>query len=127
MSKAQELISRIDRVKQSGNGRWIACCPSHDDKSPSLSIKELDDGRVLIHCFGGCTPFEVVESVGLNIVDLMPDDGINRSPIYKREVQKTVDEWVLDIARLDRKAGKRLSEADKKRELEAFKRVRMAR
>ena len=38
------------------NGRgWIACCPAHDDRTPSLSIAEGSDGRVLLTCFAGCS------------------------------------------------------------------------
>lgn len=34
--------------------RGSACCPAHDDHSPSLSISTGDDGRLLLHCFAGC-------------------------------------------------------------------------
>ncbi|HIK68234.1 MAG TPA: DNA primase, partial [Flavobacteriales bacterium] len=44
------LINRLDKVKQTGKDRYIARCPSHEDRSPSLAIREVDD-RVLIHCF----------------------------------------------------------------------------
>jgi len=40
------LLSRLAKARQSGTGRWVACCPAHDDKRPSLSIRELDDARV---------------------------------------------------------------------------------
>ena len=33
---------------------WKACCPSHDDSSPSLSITEDSNGKVLMRCFAGC-------------------------------------------------------------------------
>jgi putative DNA primase/helicase len=37
------------------NGRgWMACCPAHDDRDPSLSIADGADGRVLMTCFAGC-------------------------------------------------------------------------
>lgn len=35
-------------------GRGSAQCPAHDDRDPSLSLKECDDSKVLIHCFAGC-------------------------------------------------------------------------
>lgn len=57
-----------------GTGRYMACCPAHDDRSPSLSIKECDDGRLLIHCFAGCPAVDVLEAVGLSLSDLFPDD-----------------------------------------------------
>ena len=67
-----DLVSRLEGVKQTGPGRWIACCPAHEDRSPSLSIRELEDGRTLLHCFGGCYVDAVVGAVGLTVSDLFP-------------------------------------------------------
>ena len=41
-----------------GDG-WMACCPAHDDRTPSLSIHEVD-GKTLFHCFAGCSQDEVL-------------------------------------------------------------------
>jgi len=70
--QVQTLLSRLDKVKKTGNSSWIACCPSHDDSSPSLAIKD-SDGKILIHCFAGCETIDVIESVGLTFSDLMPE------------------------------------------------------
>lgn len=70
---SQILLSRLDRVKQTGRGRWVACCPAHDDKNPSLAITETDDGKTLIHCFAGCSMYDVLFSVDLKVQDLFPD------------------------------------------------------
>ena len=35
--------------------RWMAPCPAHDDRTPSLAIGESSDGHILLHCFAGCT------------------------------------------------------------------------
>ncbi len=78
---ANTLIARLERVKQTGPGRWIAACPAHEDRSPSLNVRELEDGRVLIHCFSGCEVQAVVESVGLRVIDLFPP----RPATYERQ------------------------------------------
>jgi hypothetical protein len=44
------LLDHLERVKQTGPGRWIARCPAHEDRSPSLSVRELEDGRLLRLC-----------------------------------------------------------------------------
>lgn len=67
-----DFVGRLDRARRTGNGSWIACCPAHGDKSPSLTVREVDDGRLLIHCFGGCGAAEVVASMGLALGDLFP-------------------------------------------------------
>jgi hypothetical protein len=56
-----------------GKGRYMACCPAHEDRSPSLSIKECEDGRLLVHCFAGCPVSDVLEAVGLSMASLFPD------------------------------------------------------
>lgn len=71
------LLSRLQRVKKTGPGRWVACCPAHDSKSKqSLAIRETDDGKVLVHDFGGCSVYDVLFSVGMQVNDLFRD----RSP-----------------------------------------------
>lgn len=70
----ENLLQRLDKVKARGPGKWSARCPAHDDKGPSLAVKELDDGRVLIHCFAQCGAVEILHSVGLDFVDLYPSN-----------------------------------------------------
>ena len=70
---AETLLSRLDKVRQTGPGRWVARCPAHDDRGPSLSVRELEDGRALLKCFAGCTAHEVVSAVGLSLSDLFPE------------------------------------------------------
>lgn len=74
MSKVESLIlPRLDKARRTGAGKWLACCPAHDDKSPSLSIKETDDGTILVHCFANCEAHEVVSAMGLELSDLYPE------------------------------------------------------
>ena len=69
---AETLLSQLSKVKRNGKGQWVACCPAHQDKSPSLTVAELDDGRVLVHCFGGCSVEEVLSAVNLDFDALYP-------------------------------------------------------
>lgn len=120
---AHDLVSRLDHCKPTGKDTWIARCPAHNDGSPSLSIKELPDGRVLVNCFAGCGALEVISAVGLEWEALFPptDKHLYRSTLRLRE--RTVDELVLAIADADRQAGKQQSVEDMEREAEAFARV----
>jgi hypothetical protein len=70
MSAAARILDRLERVKATGTGRWIAACPAHKDRSPSLSIREGDDGRLLLHDFGGCDTEDVLTALGLTLGDL---------------------------------------------------------
>jgi hypothetical protein len=69
------LLGCLDGVVNRGSGKYMARCPAHDDKSPSLSIKETSDGTILIRCFAGCTIHEIVSAVGMEVYDLFPDNG----------------------------------------------------
>jgi hypothetical protein len=70
----EELLSRLAKVKKSGPNKWAACCPAHEDRSPSLAIKD-ENGTLLVHCFGGCETADVLAAVGLELSDLFPDTG----------------------------------------------------
>jgi len=67
---AENLLQRLEGVRETAPGQWLARCPAHADKRASLSIKDADDGRTLIHCFAGCGAADVVASVGLSLADL---------------------------------------------------------
>lgn len=70
---ANGLLSRLTHVRRRSSYQWSARCPAHDDKGPSLSIRELSDGRVLLHCFAGCAVEEVLGAIGLDFGSLFPD------------------------------------------------------
>lgn len=80
---AEALLLRLEGVKSRSQAQWSARCPAHDDKSPSLSIKEKPDGRILLHCFGGCAVVAVVDALGIQLEDLYPTPD-NRAPLKPR-------------------------------------------
>lgn len=67
------ILERLDGVRKTGSDKYLARCPAHADKTPSLSIREMADGRTLIHCFGGCETEAVLTAVGLTFRDVMPE------------------------------------------------------
>ena len=67
-----KLLSRVNGVRQTGPGKWLARCPGHNDRSPSLGIRETDDGRVLLKCWAGCGVDQITSAVGLSLSDLFP-------------------------------------------------------
>jgi CHC2 zinc finger len=70
MTTATKVLDRVAGLKQTGSRRWISRCPAHDDRSPSLSIREVENGRLLLHCFGGCETDDVLAAIGLSFSDL---------------------------------------------------------
>jgi hypothetical protein len=64
----EEILGRFRGTRREGKG-WKAICPAHDDKNPSLSI-DVKDGRVLLHCFAGCTFERILAASGLEPADV---------------------------------------------------------
>lgn len=61
MTSLPEIVSALGG-RLYGN-RGVAYCPSHDDGNrPSLSVAERD-GKILVHCFAGCTQSEVLDAL----------------------------------------------------------------
>ena len=118
MEPIELLLSRLERVRANRNGTWVARCPAHDDRSPSLSIATGDDGKVLLHCFAGCGAVDVVEAVGLELSSLFPEThdwkGQRRSRVdYKALVMLLRHEaTVMLIAAQKLSEGVVLSEDD---------------
>lgn len=82
---AAVLLDRLESVRQGRHGRWMAKCPAHDDRSPSLSIRETGDGTILLHCFAGCGAADIVAAIELELADLFPDAVAHHVQGRKRE------------------------------------------
>lgn len=96
------LLSSLDGVRETGRDRWLARCPAHDDRNPSLSVRNVDD-RLLIHCFAGCEPIDIINAVGLEFSDLFTDGRKHqrrpsKSWIPARDALATLDHESLVVA-----------------------------
>lgn len=132
--RIEDFLSRLQKVRKAGPGRWVACCPAHEDKNPSLTVRELEDGRILIHCFPGCGVDEVVGAVGLTVSDLFPEKPIeNARPLRKPFPAEDViaamelEVQIVVLCAADIAEGKTLSDVDLARLIVAKKRLEEAR
>jgi hypothetical protein len=65
----QAVLDRLD-VASCNDEKAISFCPAHDDRnSPSLSLK-AENGKLLLHCFAGCHPEDILSEIGLGMKDL---------------------------------------------------------
>ena len=97
-----ERIAAALGGRRSGAG-WMARCPAHDDRNPSLSIRE-SEGRVLVHCHAGCAQSEVLGALRVRgLWSLRSVESIERS---KQQSQGLHAELVAAIADEDIKTGK---------------------
>jgi hypothetical protein len=132
MTRPIELIlSRLEKVSSNkGGSRYKALCPAHADRSPSLSICEGDDGRVLLHCFSGYSVVAIVSSVNLTMAELFcVDTGSKRPPLVpgvsRRELTAAIEfeKTILYIAKTDEAKGRCISTNDSQRAQLALQRV----
>ena len=127
MTPVEQLLGRLERVK-GRNGSWTARCPAHDDKGPSLAIREADDGRILLHCFAGCPVDSVVGAIGMDMTDLFPPNSKRRDyPVegkprikpafYASDLIRILafEALVVSICAHDIRKGKKLPDEDYER------------
>lgn len=98
--RAEDLLGRLHGVRPTGRG-WVARCPGHEDRHPSLSVTHRGD-RLLVHCFGGCSLDAILSALGLKVADLFsekpqavaaPGSGSSPTPAtawatVRREIQE---------------------------------------
>ncbi len=61
----ETVLDRLEKVKRMAPGQWTALCPVHDDKARSLAISTGREGKVLMHCFAGCSFAEISQVLDL--------------------------------------------------------------
>jgi hypothetical protein len=128
------FLSRLNGVRQVGLSRWVALCPSHDDRHPSLAIRETDDGTLLLKCFGGCGAHEIVSAVGMELHDLFPQrspgDHVRspeRRPWPASDVLRCIKNESMILASLGiSMLNGQFTEADRERLIEAAGRTQAA-
>lgn len=65
-----ETIAKALRGYKAGS-YWMACCPAHNDRTPSLSLRYSNDGKLLVRCHAGCDQHLVIST--LRSMGLWPD------------------------------------------------------
>jgi len=79
----ERLQTAGKKVKRNGN-KLNAQCPAHDDNSPSLSATYGTQRDIVIHCFAGCKPDDILHSLNIEWTDF-GESNPKETPI---------DQWV---------------------------------
>jgi hypothetical protein len=95
-----ETISRLSKVRRIGEGRYIGCCPIHNDRSPSLAVTQKPDGIILAHCFGcGAGGVDICNALGIDPATLFP---ANDNSKYEKRSRSGFSAWqMLNVLRDD--------------------------
>lgn len=118
----EKLLSRLEKVERLSQGnhqaRYRACCPAHDDKSPSLSVTLANSDSILLKCWAGCSAEEIINAVGMEMTDLFPEKihhmpGVKR-PFTADQAAKTLamDAMVVAMAAVKLRRKESLTQRD---------------
>lgn len=88
-------VARTLRARRVGKGKYMAKCPSHRERTGSLSITDMGAGNTRIHCFGGCVQADVLKAAGMTWKDLRPG-GVVAPAIRER---MTLEDWREQLER----------------------------
>ena len=128
----ENMLQNLDKVKRTAKG-YQARCPAHDDGGPSLSLSEGGDGRVLLHCFAGCSTASVVAAMGLTMSDLFPPSNTRHRPppvpgVSRRELHAAADfeRSIVFLLQCDARRGRPISQTDMSRGQLARQRINLA-
>ena len=92
MKSVDEFLGLLKGVKRSGENRWMALCPAHNDRRPSLSVTALPD-KILVSCQAGCHINAVLAALKVEMSDLFFDSPKTKSSKLEgpREIVATYD------------------------------------
>ena len=84
-SPLERVLATLPDAKRYGH-RYCVKCPVHEGThKDSLSFCEVEDGKVLLKCFGGCDTAAILRSLGLEWKDLFPEHmGNGHRPNLRR-------------------------------------------
>ena len=97
-----DVLSHFSNVRRSGDG-WVARCPAHEDKNPSLAIHERD-GKVLVHCHAGCATENVLAAVGLTMADLFAGSAPEPRIVATYPYTDEADSLLFEVVRYEPKS-----------------------
>lgn len=80
---AEKVLSLV-RHRRTGPHTWMFHIPTRDDKHPSGTLRELEDGTLLLHDFGGDSTAEILAAIGLDLSDLYPEKPAEHHPPVRR-------------------------------------------
>ncbi len=70
------FLNRLECVRTRASSRWLARCPAHLDRNPSLSICEAGS-KILLRCFAACETSQILAALGLELKDLFTDTPVH--------------------------------------------------
>lgn len=101
---ASEFASLCHKSRRITDDHYSACCPAHDDNSPSLDIKD-GDNKLLLHCYAGCDFADICEAVGVKQSETFLEKGQGLSKVNREQIELDKEiVWLFETLRTEKKA-----------------------
>lgn len=110
-----DIVPLLNHVRRLSDNRYIACCPAHEDKNPSLSLRESGK-RILVFCHSGCNFKEITNALGIDPQDWFDDQVIPVHVRAAREVRQQEIKARTYMHRLDQIRVKQLAKELRQRD-----------
>ena len=102
ISLVVEALEQAGKTVKKTSSGYQAQCPVHNDRNPSLTISQGDDGRILLCCHAGCKVKDICRALGITEAELFPDKRAYNPKNDRREKTKrvypTLDDAIEEIA-----------------------------
>ena len=82
LKKTFDALVESTDAKQINSGDFKGTCPSHDDRTASLSLKLTDD-KIILNCYAGCDFNTIVRGFNIDVKALFAKDPQNLQTITK--------------------------------------------
>ena len=111
----EQILQRLEKVRRQGD-EYMACCPVHDDNSPSMTVRDVGD-KVLMYCFGcGAKGPEIITALGLPMSLIFKENN----PDYDKkkwllDKTRSEDEMLIAIYDAAKSRGERIRSSDLQR------------
>ena len=93
----EQILERLDGVRRHGKDRYMACCPVHQDKSPSMMVTDKGD-KITMYCFGcGAKGPEIIKAIGLPTSVIFKDSGAFDKQSYLLGKTETEDKMMIAV------------------------------
>lgn len=132
MTTPMEIFLARVKHRRTGGDRCVFHDPTREDRHPSGAVRELDDGRLLIHLFNGTSTEAALSAIGLTFADLYPA-RVGHTNRCRRERRPFVPSDVFEIDRHeigiaaviahDLATARKINEQDHARPLDAAARL----
>ena len=110
---AAAVLEKLQGVRRKGE-QWMARCLAHEDKGPSLSVRD-ENGKVLLHCFAGCTIESICGALEIKVNDLFAEGTARKSESgIVREAQQHIAGLRSRLTPMDRERPVTLIKTDEK-------------